>query len=141
MQSEYHHPSELAQSHESLQTSERRFRELVEALPAAIYMTDANGRITFFNHAAVKLWGHSPRSGEDRWCGSWRLYLPNGTPLPHSECPMAIALKEDRQVSGMEAVALGIEFCSVLELLPGGQALLLRAGSGWREGLVRREVV
>jgi PAS domain S-box-containing protein len=97
--------AELAESHESLQASERRFRELVEALPAAIYMTDANGRITFFNHAAVKLWGRSPHCGEERWCGSWRLYLPNGTPLPHSESPMAIALQQDRQVSGMEAIA------------------------------------
>ena len=41
--------SELVQSNELPQTSELRFRELVEALPAAIYMTDANGRLTFFN--------------------------------------------------------------------------------------------
>ena len=36
---------------------------------------------------------------------------------------------------------LGIEFCCVHELLPGGEALLLRAGAGWREGLARRETV
>src|SRR4029077_10283984 len=97
--------AELAQSNESLQTSELRFRELVEALPAAIYTTDANGRITFFNHAAVKLWGYAPQLGHDQWCGSRRLYWPDGTPLPHDECPMAIALKQDRQVCGTEAVA------------------------------------
>ena len=97
--------AELAQTTESLQTSERRFRELVEALPAAIYTTDANGRITFFNHAAVKLWGYAPQLGTDQWCGSRRLYWPDGTPLPHDECPMAIALKQDRQVCGTEAVA------------------------------------
>ena len=97
--------AELAQSNESLQTSERRFRELVEALPAAIYTTDANGRITFFNRAAVKLWGYAPQLGHDQWCGSWRLYWPDGTPLPHDECPMAVALKQNRQVSGTEAVA------------------------------------
>jgi signal transduction histidine kinase len=30
----------------------------------------------------------------------------DGTPLPHDQCPMAIALKEDRPVRGLEAVAL-----------------------------------
>ena len=79
--------SELVQSNESPQTSELRFRELVEALPAAIYMTDANGRITFFNRAAVELWGYAPELGHDQWCGSWRLYWPDGTPLPHSASP------------------------------------------------------
>ena len=69
------------------------------------YTTDANGRITFFNHAAVKLWGYAPQLGHDQWCGSRRLYWPDGTPLPHDECPMAIALKQDRQVCGTEAVA------------------------------------
>ena len=66
--------TELVQSNELPQTSELRFRELVEALPAAIYMTDANGRITFFNHAAVELCGCVPELGHDEWCGSWRLY-------------------------------------------------------------------
>ena len=40
-----------------------------------------------------------------------------------------------------EAVALvantlGVEYCEVLELLPSGDELLLRAGVGWEEGLV-----
>jgi PAS domain-containing protein len=55
--------SEPVQRNESLQTSELRFRELVEALPAAIYMTDASGRITFFNHAATQLLGYAPGGG------------------------------------------------------------------------------
>jgi PAS domain S-box-containing protein len=96
---------ELAQRNESVRTSERRFRELVEALPAAIYITDAVGRITFFNHAALTLWGCAPELGSSRWCGSWRLYWPDGSPLPHEECPMAVALKENRPVRGREAVA------------------------------------
>jgi PAS domain S-box-containing protein len=31
---------------------------------------------------------------------------------------------------------LGVEFCKVLELLPKGDALLLRVGAGWKEGHV-----
>ena len=83
---------------------ERQFRELLDALPAAIYTTDAAGRITFYNKAAADLWGCSPELGSE-WCGSWRLYEPDGTPLPHDRCPMAIALKEDRPVRGVEAIA------------------------------------
>jgi PAS domain S-box-containing protein len=79
--------------------------ELLEALPVAIYTTDAEGRITFFNQAAADLWGRRPQLGTDQWCGSWRLYWPDGRPLPHDECPMAITLKEGRPVRGVEAVA------------------------------------
>jgi PAS domain S-box-containing protein len=34
------------------------------------------------------------------------------------------------------ARTLGLELCKVLELLPSGDALLLRSGIGWKEGLV-----
>lgn len=34
------------------------------------------------------------------------------------------------------ARTLKVEYCKVLELLPGGNSLILRAGVGWKEGLV-----
>ena len=80
-------------------------REAIEALPAAIYMTDAEGRLTFYNEAAAELWGCRPELGENKFCGSWKLYWPDGTPLPHDECPMALALRQRRPIRGMEAVA------------------------------------
>src|SRR5712692_7474160 len=79
--------------------------DLLELLPVAVYTTDAGGRITFYNEAAADLWGHRPELGNSQWCGSWRLYWPDGRPLPHDECPMAVALKEGRPVRGVEAVA------------------------------------
>ena len=79
-------------------------RELLDALPAAIYTTDAAGRITYFNAAAVQLAGRTPEIGSDEWCVTWRLYRSDGTPLPHDECPMAVALKTGRPVRGMEAI-------------------------------------
>jgi PAS domain S-box-containing protein len=79
--------------------------ELLGALPVAVYTTDTEGRITYFNEAAAELWGHRPQLGSDQWCGSWRLYWPDGRPLPHDECPMAITLREGRAVRGLEAVA------------------------------------
>jgi PAS domain S-box-containing protein len=80
-------------------------REAIEALPAAIYMTDAEGRLTFYNEAAAELWGCRPELGASNFCGSWKLYWPDGTPLPHGECPMALALHQRRPIRGMEALA------------------------------------
>lgn len=84
---------------------ERRFHDLLDALPAAIYTTDAAGRITYYNDAAAELWGHEPPLGATEWCGSWKLYRPDGTPMAHDECPMAVALKEQRPVRGIEGFA------------------------------------
>ena len=81
------------------------FRKIVDELPAAIYVTDAIGRITYFNEAAATLWGHRPTVGTSEWCGSWKLFWPDGRPLPHGECPMATAIKEKRPVRGLEAIA------------------------------------
>ena len=80
-------------------------QEAIEALPAAIYMTDAEGRLTFYNEAAAELWGCRPELGESKFCGSWKLYWPDGTPLRHDECPMALALRQRRPIRGVEAVA------------------------------------
>lgn len=84
---------------------EWRSHDLLEALPAAVYTTDAAGRITFFNETAVDFWGVRPEIGKSEWCGSWRLFWPDGRPMPHGECPMAIALREGRVIRGAEAVA------------------------------------
>src|SRR5689334_14744871 len=96
--------SDSLRTQATLRERERRFRGLLDALPAAVYTTDAAGRITYYNDAAAELWGHRPPMGTTEWCGSWKLYWPDGTPLAHDECPMAIALREDRSVRGMEAI-------------------------------------
>ncbi len=85
--------------------SDHRVHELFDALPAAIYTTDAAGRITYFNDAAAELWGRRPVLGVTEWCGSWRLYRADGTPIAQADGPMAIALKEQRAVRGIESVA------------------------------------
>lgn len=92
------------QMEDQIRESEQHLRDLLEALPAAVYTTDAAGRITFFNQAAVEMSGRTPEVG-DKWCVTWRLYYPNGSPLPHDQCPMAVALKEDRPIRGTEAIA------------------------------------
>ena len=78
---------------------------ILQSLPAALYTTDPEGRITFYNEAAAEMWGVRPEIGQSEFCGSWKLYWPDGTPLPHDQCPMAVALKERRAINGQEAAA------------------------------------
>jgi PAS domain S-box-containing protein len=97
--------TERKKSETALRENERRLQDLLAAIPAAIYTTDAAGKITYYNEAAVELAGRRPTIGSDEWCVTWKLFWPDGTPLPHDQCPMAIALKEDRPIRGKEAVA------------------------------------
>ena len=95
----------IARAAEPLIEGDDFFRELVNSLPAAVYTTDPSGRITYYNEAAASLWGCRPDLGKSEWCGSWKLFWPDGRVLPHDQCPMAIALKEQRPIRGVEAVA------------------------------------
>ena len=94
----------LQHAGEGLLRGETYFRQVLDLLPAAVYITDAVGLITYYNEAAVAMWGHRPELGLSEWCGSWKLYWPDGKPLPHDQCPMALALREKRPIRGMEAV-------------------------------------
>jgi PAS domain S-box-containing protein len=97
--------SERRWAEEVLRDTERRFREMIDALPAAVYTTDAQGRLTHFNQACIDLSGRVPELGTDKWCVTWKLYHPDGRRMPHDECPMAIALKEGRVMRDTEAIA------------------------------------
>ena len=79
--------------------------EMLEGVPAPVYATDADGRITHFNRACIAFSGRRPIAGQDRWCVSWKLFTDEGESLPHDQCPMAIAIKEGRPVRGAEAIA------------------------------------
>lgn len=96
--------TERIKTEEVLRSSEARYRELIQALPAAVYTTDEQGHITLYNQAAVALWGRDPKVGKDVWCGSWRIYRPDGSPLPLDQCPMAVTLREGQAVRGEEIV-------------------------------------
>jgi PAS domain S-box-containing protein len=80
-------------------------QEILEALPVAIYFTDAEGHLTYYNSAATKLSGHVPQLGVDQWCVTWKIFRADGTLLPHDECPMAVALKGMDVAEGAEYVA------------------------------------
>ena len=81
-----------------------RFRRLLEKLPAAAYTCDAQGLITYYNERAVELWGRAPALNDpvDRFCGSFKMFLPDGAPMLHAECWVALALRNDRRYEGSE---------------------------------------
>jgi len=59
------------------------FHAVLNDIPAAIYVADMEGTITYFNDACVEAVGRQPEAGVDKWCVSWKLYTPAGDPLPH----------------------------------------------------------
>jgi len=95
------------ESRDALRVSEERYRQLVGLLPVAVYTCDApSGVITFYNQRAAELWGRAPRLGETdvRFCGSFRLWHNDGTPLPHDQTPMALAVREGQTFRNQEVV-------------------------------------
>ena len=79
---------------EALRKSEERFRALFDLGPVAIYSCDLSGTVQEFNACAVKLWGREPKRGDtsERFCGSFKLFFPDGTLLTHDRTPVAAVL-------------------------------------------------
>jgi two-component sensor histidine kinase/PAS domain-containing protein len=81
-------------------------RQLFDQLPVAVYICEPNGLIVYFNDEAARLWGRSPKLNDpaDRFCGSYRMYRLDGSPLLHAECPMAEVVRTGISVKDREIV-------------------------------------
>jgi len=90
---------------EEFQKREITFRDILEDLPVAIYTTDSEGRLTYYNQECVELSGRLPVLGQDLWTVAWKLFSADGAPLPPDESPTAAALREKRPVRGVELIA------------------------------------
>ena len=91
---------------EVLRQTNERFRRLVEVMPVAVYVCDASGIIQSYNKRAVELWGREPKPGDSaqRYCGSLRLYSPEGKLVPHQESKMAEVLRTGIEARDLEVV-------------------------------------
>ena len=89
-----------------LNHSALHFQRLLEHLPAGAYTCDREGLITYCNHQAVQLWGRAPKLHDptDRFCGSFKLFSPEGSPIAHDQCWMALALRLNKAFNGREIV-------------------------------------
>jgi PAS domain S-box-containing protein len=81
------------------------WRDVLDDLPVPIYVTDTEGSVTYWNRACVQLAGRVPQLGRDRWCVTWKIYTTAGEFMPHDECPMAQAIREQRVVRDEVAIA------------------------------------
>ena len=113
------------------------YQRILDHLPTAVYATDETVRLTYFNKAAARFSGRSPELGTDRWCVSWKLYNTDGSPMPHEECPMALTLKEQREIVGAEAIAerpdgQRIRFMPFPALLRDDDGKVIEGGSNLR---------
>lgn len=77
---------------------------LFEQVPFAIYVCDQHGLVRRYNRRAAQLWGRMPQLGDpnERFCGSYRMFRPDGSLLPHHECPMADVLRTGVSVRQQE---------------------------------------
>ena len=81
------------------------WRLVLDALPVPIYTTDAEGAVTYWNRACIGLAGREPQLGRDHWCVTWKIYTTAGDLLPHDQCPMAKAIREQRTIRDSVAIA------------------------------------
>lgn len=51
----------------------RSLARVLDGLPAAVHVTDAQGVVTHYSRSRIAVAGRTPRVGKDRWCVTWRL--------------------------------------------------------------------
>jgi signal transduction histidine kinase len=78
----------------ALRESHERYRTLFNLAPIAVYSCDALGVIQEYNNRAAELWGRKPEPGDtdERFCGSFKSYRPDGSFMPHEQCPVGDVL-------------------------------------------------
>jgi PAS domain S-box-containing protein len=101
----HRHPDQILDEALKFLSAGEECRAQLDELPAPIYTTDTNGRVTYWNRACVEFAGREPEIGQDRWCVTWRLFTTTGDPLRHEDCPMAQAIKQKRPVRDIIAIA------------------------------------
>ncbi len=120
---------ELNVRHEDLKNSREHYEKLLANLPAAVYTTDKEGYITFYNEAAEKIWGRSPVLGKEKWSGFSKIYRSDGvTVIPFHWTPMAMAVKESRKIKEVELEVECVDGTRK-KILPNAEPLIDESGS------------
>jgi PAS domain S-box-containing protein len=88
----------------------RRLQAVLDALPVAVFIADAGGRVVATNDAADAIWGHAPLSeGPNHYATDYAAWWPDGRRVQAHEWGMAraigrgeVCLAEEMQIPGAE---------------------------------------
>ena len=120
--------TERKRAEEAIRQSEKRYRALFDWVPVAVYTCDAKGLIQEYNQHAVELWGREPKRNDpgEKFCGSFKIFYPDGRPMPHHKCPMA------RSLNGEKLTAIDLEI--LVEQSSGARRNILVSPTALRGG-------
>jgi PAS domain S-box-containing protein len=81
-------------------------KQLIEILPAAVYVCNADAVIVAYNKRAAELWGRTPAAEQidEHFCGAHKLYTADGIYMPHAESPMERVLRTGEPAHDLEVV-------------------------------------
>jgi signal transduction histidine kinase len=87
-----------------LRESEENLRELVSAMPAAVYAFDTDGIITYYNQHARELWGRRPELYSSPWSffDSRPIYSADGVLIRPEESPARTVIATGAAISNRE---------------------------------------
>jgi PAS domain S-box-containing protein len=82
--------------------SQQHMKGLLEDSPIAIFTCNIAAELTYYNPAAVRLWGTVPTLNNEPWYKSWKMYHMTGEVMGIADSPMAKALIEPQAINGQE---------------------------------------
>jgi len=100
--------TERKNAEEALRNSEERMHALFETMAEGVIVLNSEGRIVEANHAAERILGvdRSRIKSRDYVGPDWESIRPDGSKMPISEIPSALAMREKRSV---KEVVMGIK--------------------------------
>jgi len=78
--------------------------QVLELMPVAVYVCDLEGQILRYNTRTRKLWRCDPNE-RDRFRAAARVFMKDGTFVPHSSLLMVVALRDGMPFRDPEAYA------------------------------------
>lgn len=78
------------------------YKQLLENSPVANYICDVEGKLTYFNKAAIDLWERTPNLENEYWCGSWKIFYADGTPMSADDNPVVRVLRSGKAEGNSE---------------------------------------
>jgi PAS domain S-box-containing protein len=117
--------------------AERRQAEIlnttISSMADAILVADETGKILIANPAAKRAFGNRHDIGSEDWAHTFHLLLPDGTPFPRDQTPIAQAVRGEA-VDNVEMVLHREEGAEPLHLVANGRPL--REAGGTLKGAV-----